>query len=76
MNCKKCNTEMSAREVWPEIDGEYRHLEYLYCPTCNVIYTLKGDPIICAENKETNADDTLKWVMGCGSHMSVGIDPK
>lgn len=67
---------MEPREIWPEINGEYRHFEYYFCTHCNIVHTISGEPAFKTESKDTNADDLLKWAMGLGSDTSIGVDGK
>lgn len=41
--CPSCDCDMVYRENWIDINGEYRHVNYFYCSTCDSIYSLDGE---------------------------------
>jgi hypothetical protein len=47
--CTKCDCEMVYRESWLDMDGEYRYVQYLYCSTCDSIYSCGGELLLTSQ---------------------------
>ncbi len=54
--CNKCDCDMVYREGWIDINGEYRHVQYLYCSNCDSIYSLDGELLLTSQRFVLTSD--------------------